>query len=399
MSHLQKVNFSVRGRQANSDSEHCDSCNHLKSLAVRLSPQAAVCVFRLFAGDSSPVNNHKFSVRTENSQGGILLITLLIITILVTIVLETQYKIQIYQAGAAYTERKSACTVLARSGLALAKALLDYDRKEKNKSDHPGEIWAHPDEQDEVDLPEPENGQIILKISDEQARFPINCLVTSQGKWRYKYRRVFFNLLTGPCFRLSQEKALKIMAAIKDWLDRDAIPQTGDGFEQEYYNQHHINVKVRNGPLQYVAELQDIAGITEEIYAGRHGRPGLKDLVTVYSDGKVNINTASSYLLCALINQDEGGVDSDEAWQFATAMVDYRQNSMHYDELASTGWYNNLSGSLNIHFPDFIAIKSDYFSVLSTARIGLTQAQIWTVWHLRKDRDSLKLRTLFMEFS
>ena len=34
MSRLQKVNFSVRG-QAN---VHCDGCNYLKSLAVRLSP-------------------------------------------------------------------------------------------------------------------------------------------------------------------------------------------------------------------------------------------------------------------------------------------------------------------------------------------------------------------------
>jgi hypothetical protein len=51
MIRLQKVYFSVRG-QANSDSECCDSCNYLKLLAVRLSPQAVICEFRLFAGDS-----------------------------------------------------------------------------------------------------------------------------------------------------------------------------------------------------------------------------------------------------------------------------------------------------------------------------------------------------------
>ena len=49
---LQKVNFFVRG-QANSDSERCGGCNHLKSLAVRLSPQAVICEFRIFAGDST----------------------------------------------------------------------------------------------------------------------------------------------------------------------------------------------------------------------------------------------------------------------------------------------------------------------------------------------------------
>jgi len=30
----------------------CDGCNYLKSLDVRLSPQAVICEFRLFAGDS-----------------------------------------------------------------------------------------------------------------------------------------------------------------------------------------------------------------------------------------------------------------------------------------------------------------------------------------------------------
>jgi hypothetical protein len=48
MSRQQKVNFFVRG-QAN---ERYDGCNYLKSLDVRLSPQAVICESRLFAGDS-----------------------------------------------------------------------------------------------------------------------------------------------------------------------------------------------------------------------------------------------------------------------------------------------------------------------------------------------------------
>jgi hypothetical protein len=57
---LQKVNFFVRG-QANSDSERCGGCNYLKSLVIRLSPQAVICEFRLFAGDSV-----KSYIREEN---------------------------------------------------------------------------------------------------------------------------------------------------------------------------------------------------------------------------------------------------------------------------------------------------------------------------------------------
>jgi hypothetical protein len=46
MSRLQKVIFFVRG-QANSDSERCNGCNYLKSLAVRLSPQAVFSGLRV----------------------------------------------------------------------------------------------------------------------------------------------------------------------------------------------------------------------------------------------------------------------------------------------------------------------------------------------------------------
>ena len=39
----------------------CDGCNYLKSLDVRLSPQAVICEFRLFAGDSEIVKESSIS--------------------------------------------------------------------------------------------------------------------------------------------------------------------------------------------------------------------------------------------------------------------------------------------------------------------------------------------------
>ena len=57
MIRLQKVNFSVRG-QAN---ERCDGCNYLKSLPVRLSPQAVICELQLFAGKSI-IYDHRISI-------------------------------------------------------------------------------------------------------------------------------------------------------------------------------------------------------------------------------------------------------------------------------------------------------------------------------------------------
>ena len=56
-----------------------------------------------------------------------------------------------------------------------------------------------------------------------------------------------------------------------------------------------------NGNLQDVAELQQIKGITPDLYWGHDDKPGLVDLLTVRSRGAtVNINTASKVVLQAV---------------------------------------------------------------------------------------------------
>ena len=45
-------------------------------------------------------------------------------------------------------------------------------------------------------------------------------------------------------------------------------------------------------PLTSLAELRLIRGVSASLYVGTEENPGLKDLLTVYSDGKINVNTA-----------------------------------------------------------------------------------------------------------
>ncbi|MBT8762573.1 type II secretion system minor pseudopilin GspK [Desulfohalobiaceae bacterium Ax17] len=339
--------------------------------------------------------------KLEQKNGSVLILTLLIITILVTIVLETQSKNRVYLTSTIYMARKERCRALARSGLALAKALLTYDRAQDNESDHPGEIWAHPDEQDGLDLPAPERGQILLQIADEQAKFSINYLIDSRGRWREEYRQAFFNLLIGPAFHLDPEKAQNIIIAIKDWLDSDELPESEAGFEQDYYDQNKKKIRVRNGPIQTLSELRHIAGISDSLYFGDSGRPGLKELLTIFSDGKVNINTAPQYILASLIKQGDTGVPAEDALDFAQEMIEYRQDRMHFDKLSSSGWYNNLPGALGIHFYSFITIKSRYFSVLSTGKLGQTEVKVRAILKLKTQQNKKKIKfiPLFVEYS
>jgi type II secretory pathway component PulK len=114
------------------------------------------------------------------------------------------------------------------------------------------------------------------------------------------------------------------VASILDWIDGDDVPNP-DGAENDYYSGLEAAYSCKNGPIDNIEELLLVKGISLEIYYGSNpdegdshlnetsadaaefieGVPqnsvaGLCDLLTVYGDGKININTASKQVLDAL---------------------------------------------------------------------------------------------------
>ncbi len=53
-------------------------------------------------------------------------------------------------------------------------------------------------------------------------------------------------------------------------------------------------------PFQAVEEIRYLRGVDEDDWFGAKGDPGLKDLLTVWGDGLVNVNTASEEVLACL---------------------------------------------------------------------------------------------------
>ncbi|MCP4613238.1 MAG: general secretion pathway protein GspK [Planctomycetes bacterium] len=122
-----------------------------------------------------------------------------------------------------------------------------------------------------------------------------------------------------------------VVASILDWIDEDNTPNP-DGVENEYYASLFPSYACRNGPLESLEELAFIKGITAEIYFGtqqtepledlkdlaleqdrkteeEEGAAGLSELLTIYGDGKINLNTAHPCVLKALPFLSEAAVD------------------------------------------------------------------------------------------
>ena len=92
-----------------------------------------------------------------------------------------------------------------------------------------------------------------------------------------------------------------LVAAIIDWTDSDDqvtclpfVKHENLGAESDYYDNLDPPYRCRNGPLQTTEELLLVKVITPQIF------DRIKGYVTVYGDGKINVNCASRSVLASM---------------------------------------------------------------------------------------------------
>jgi len=123
-------------------------------------------------------------------------------------------------------------------------------------------------------------GQYSYRITDEEARLNIN---TSQPD------RVDRLLVT---LGLEKEVRDTIVDSIQDWRDPDENHRANGAESEDYYLKLPIPYRSHNANLESITELQQIKGITPEIYKGTKDRLALSSLVTVRSAGTLGLSTA-----------------------------------------------------------------------------------------------------------
>ncbi len=140
-----------------------------------------------------------------------------------------------------------------------------------------------------------------------------------QVNWRLIDESAKINVNLAPADLLLEFECLDeaIVASIMDWIDEDDVPNP-DGAENDYYSRLESAYSCKNKPLDNIEELLLVKGISLEIYYGynpsegdnhlsetsefvddfpHNGTAGLCDLLTVYGDGRININTAPKQVL------------------------------------------------------------------------------------------------------
>lgn len=321
----------------------------------------------------------------EKRRGAVLILVLVLVAALTLVVVAALRAIRVDDASARSYRRGLAAMALAESGLRLAAVSLARDQRAAS-GDHPGEPWAWlfpaPGQAGARlpvlpgRLPEPDNPtdpeELFGEIVDESGKFPLKGLVARTGS--DEYRGVFVRLLSGPPFNRTQDEAEALADALADWMDPDAEARRPDGSmtdtgaEDPFYASLHTVYKGRDGPPDTLAELALVKGFGRELLDGRDGGTGLGDLVSIWGDGKININTAPPEILRALPkNRGQAGSEA-----FAADVAAFRADERNAARLETDGWLKTeLPQWRDLELPESVlTTKSTTFTVRLTARSG-----------------------------
>jgi len=228
-------------------------------------------------------------------------------------------------------------------------------------------------------------GLFSVKITDMERKFNLN--VASEAILQQAL------IVVG----VDPAESQTIIDSILDWRDFDEMPRLSGAESEDYIanpNPGFAPYMAKNGPVDDIAELLLIRGITEQMYWGPMGREranrefeslsfgpsfltadassskGLMDLFTPISSGTVNINTASAAAL-----QMIPGVDPELAQGIIAtrAGLDGVEGTQDDAPFRTPGELINVPGMI----PQFIqglqgvlAVRSMTFEVLVEARIG-----------------------------
>ncbi len=249
-------------------------------------------------------------IMKNSKQGFALIAVLLMIAALAAIILEFNYqsRMKLHLADNFYLSTRALNA--ADAGIAVTMAEL---RQEKDISAN--EILS-PFFSGAVQIPVGDDF-CTISLVQESGKININSLDTSDSRQRRICAEQLLRLIDLLNARYGENPPISysIVPAMIDWVDTDDdvtilsfVNGENTGAESDYYRSLEYPYPCKNAPFEDLNELLLVKGMTNEIFYGRLGsdnaqiKPadGIGQFLTVYGDGKININEASLAVIRSL---------------------------------------------------------------------------------------------------
>jgi len=341
----------------------------------------------------------------RQNRGMAIIMTLMIITLLVTVVVEINDRVRAGGHSAILFRDRLLLSQMAMSGINIGRAVLADDRQ-NSEIDSLQEEWADPAALASIMASFPfERGRVELQITDLRGRIQVNALVDypdgknfneNQKMLWYRFLRLL-NTYEGIDFEI---EPMVVINAVKDWLDaNDDGAVTGlEGAESDYYQRLFPSYSCRNGPVIDIHELALVKGIAPEIFMDPESGLGIASSVTPFGmsaaeqgqgfvfDGRININTAPFFVISALLPLEDAHLGEE--------IVAYRSetsNNNFVHDLSEVNWYKDVPGCSELSIiPDLITISSDFFEIRATAVMDKTSLTRTAVVQRQKEAETGK---------
>jgi general secretion pathway protein K len=282
----------------------------------------------------------------RNQNGIALIVTLLAVAMITAMVVEFAYGVYTGTNNLYNWRDSQRLSLMARSGVNVsARFLSDWLNTQKYTIGF-------------VEMPienpfEDFNGRITVRIEDENSKFNVNTIINRRGeKDTYGYDS-FVRLLGA----LPLDK--KIADRVLDWIDNDSIANLPDS-----------ETNAKNLPFVSVDEMLLINGITRKDY------DTLMPYVTVFGDGKININGAEKPVLRSL-----SGISD----VLAQTVIDYRKNTP-FDGTEKILKVSGFEDQLGQSLMGYITVKGGAFYISSIAQSSGVKRIIETVLNTDKEK-------------
>lgn len=318
----------------------------------------------------------------KSDKGAILIISLWILAILTILAIGFAYRMSIELKLTGYQIDKLKTFYLAKAGMIRTISVLESTKATEFEA---------------LNQPWNNNPEIFEEISLGEGTFTVSYSSGESDFQKIYYgiideeRKVNINYATREMLEALPGISREIAASIIDWRDKDSNPQP-NGAEESYYQSLPNPYHCKNGDFELVEELLWVKGVTPLLLNQ------IRDWLTVYGDGRININTCEKEILVALgleeslvqkIMSFRKGIDDlegtgdDNVFEKVETIPETLSNfrNLSIDEL------KQLS---NLLARNLLCVKSNYFQINSTGSLEGDRVlkRICAIVRIEKDRPS-----------